>query len=217
MAEVVLRDARHGHPAISHRIARTEAQGLGNVSLSIFGATDRNLAKSDDGMGVGEISIQRQRMLAFGDALRSALGEYLDNPQKHMTARMVRDQGQGLGQFRFSRSEGRCGIGYKQKCALDRLRARRSDERVDIVGIDGQRAIEKAVRLRDIVRGPTLIEPSQTLKIEVHRVRGSEPVPRVAPRRRRAGRSVCSPRRATISSCMSKRSASGLSNRSAQR
>ena len=34
-AEVVLRDARHGHPVISHRIARTEAQGLGNVSLSI--------------------------------------------------------------------------------------------------------------------------------------------------------------------------------------
>ena len=27
-AEVVLRDARDGHPDISHRIARTEAQGL---------------------------------------------------------------------------------------------------------------------------------------------------------------------------------------------
>jgi hypothetical protein len=30
-------------------------------------------------MRVGEISIQRQRMFAFGDALCSALGEYLDN------------------------------------------------------------------------------------------------------------------------------------------
>ena len=50
------------------------------------------------------------------------------------------------------------------------VRARRSNERVDIVGIGGERAIEKAARLRDIVRGQTLIEPSHTLKIEVHRV-----------------------------------------------
>ena len=50
------------------------------------------------------------------------------------------------------------------------VRARRSNERVDIVGIGGERAIEKAARLRNIVRGQTLIEPSQALKIEVHRV-----------------------------------------------
>src|SRR4029077_20164696 len=87
-----------------------------------------------------------------------------------MANRMVGYERQGLGQLRFGSSEGRCGIGYKQKCALDRLRARRSDERADIGGIDLQRAIEKAVRLRDIVRGPTLIEQRQTLKIEVHRV-----------------------------------------------
>ena len=69
------------HPDVSQRIARTEAQGLGNVSLCFFGATDENLAKSDNGMGAGEISIQRQRMFTFGDALRSALGEYVDKPQ----------------------------------------------------------------------------------------------------------------------------------------
>ena len=46
----------------------------------------------------------------------------------------------------------------------------RSDERLDIVGIGGKRAIEEAARLRQIVGGQTLIEPSQTLKIEVHRV-----------------------------------------------
>jgi hypothetical protein len=34
----------------------------------------------------------------------------------------------------------------------------------------GQRAVEKAPRLPQIFRGPTLIEPSHTLKIEVHRV-----------------------------------------------
>ena len=60
-------------------------------------------------------------------------------------------------------------------CALEHVRARRSDERVDIVGIGRERAIEKAARLRDIVGGQTLIEPSQTLKIEVHRVGGRGP------------------------------------------
>ena len=63
------------HPDVSHRVARTEAQGLDNVSLRLFGATDENLTKSDKGMGVGEISIQRQRMFTFGDALRGALGK----------------------------------------------------------------------------------------------------------------------------------------------
>ena len=95
------------HPDVSQRIARTEAQGLDNVSLCFFGATDKNLAKSDKGMGVGEISIQLQRMFTFGDALRSALGEYLDMSQAHMAARMVRDRRQGFGQFRFGRREGR--------------------------------------------------------------------------------------------------------------
>ena len=158
------------HPDISHRIARTEAQGLDNVSLGFFGATDEDLTKSNRGMGGGEISIQLQCMLTLGDALRSALGHYVDKSQVQMAERMVRDRGQGFGQLRFGRREGRHGIGHKEICALAHVRARRSNESVDIVGIGGERAIEKAVRLSDIVRGYTLIEPSQPLKIEVHRI-----------------------------------------------
>ena len=89
-----------------------------------------------------------------------------------MALRMVGDRGEGYGQFRFGRRQGRHRIGHKQKSGRARLRARRLDERVDIVGIGQQRAVEKAARLGDIVRGQTLIEPSQTLKLEVHRVRG---------------------------------------------
>ena len=171
-AEVVLRKARVSHPDVSHRIARTEAQGLGNVSLGFFGATDKNLSKSDSGMGAGEISIQRQRMFAFGDALRSALGEYVDKSQQHMadahgpgpTTRLWSTLLRPQRRPPWDRSQ--------RNCALDRVRARRSNERVDIVGIGDERAIEKVARLRDIVRGQTLIEPSQTLKIEVHRVGG---------------------------------------------
>ena len=46
------------------------------------------------------------------------------------------------------------------------------NKRVDIVGVGGQRAVEKAPRLCDMIRVYTLIEPSQTLKIEVHRAGG---------------------------------------------
>src|SRR4029077_11293041 len=73
-AESVLRHARGKYPRVGPRIARTEAQGLGNVSLAFFGATDKNLTQSDSAMGVGEIAIQRQRMFTFGDALCGALG-----------------------------------------------------------------------------------------------------------------------------------------------
>ena len=77
-----------------------------------------------------------------------------------------------LVNFASAAAKAASGIGHKELRALDRVRARRSNERVDIVGIGGERAIEKAARLRHIFRGPTLIEPSQALKIEVHRVGG---------------------------------------------
>ncbi len=123
-------------------------------------------------MGLGKISIQRQRMFTFGDAPRGALGVDVDNSQHHMAPRMVRDQGQDSGRLRFSREEGRRGIGYKHTRARGHVHPRRSNERVYIAGIDGERAIEKAPRLRKIVRVQTLVEPSHALKVEVHRVRG---------------------------------------------
>ena len=88
------------------------------MSLCFFGATNENLAKSDKGMGAGKISIQLQRVFTFGDALRSALGEYVDKSQLHMAARMVWDRRQGFGQLRFGRREGRHRIGHKRICAL---------------------------------------------------------------------------------------------------
>ena len=71
-AESELRDAHESLPGMGIGIAWTEARCLADVSLCLFGATDENLTKSDKGMSSGEISIQRQRMFTFGDALRRA-------------------------------------------------------------------------------------------------------------------------------------------------
>src|ERR1700733_13105052 len=80
-AELELRDPREVHPGVSHRIAWAKPQGFANASLCFFGVPNKNLTKSDTGMGVGEISVQRQRMFKFGDALCGALGPYFDTSQ----------------------------------------------------------------------------------------------------------------------------------------
>ena len=48
------------------------------MGLGFFGAADKNLAHSDDRMGAHKVSIQRQCMFTFGDALYGALVEDLD-------------------------------------------------------------------------------------------------------------------------------------------
>jgi hypothetical protein len=54
-------------------------------------------------MGAGKISIQRQRMFTLGDAVRSALGEYIDILQQSMGARVVWNRRQGFAQLCFGR------------------------------------------------------------------------------------------------------------------
>ncbi len=75
-----------------------------------------------------------------------------------------------LVNFASAAANAAIGIGRKRIRAVGHVRARRSNERVDVVGIGGERAIEKAPRSRDIVRGRAFVEPSQALKIKVHRV-----------------------------------------------
>ncbi len=70
--------ARSLHPNVSLRIARAEAEGLGNVSLCFFGATNENLAKPNSPMGRGKISIQRQCMFALRDPLCGSFGKYVE-------------------------------------------------------------------------------------------------------------------------------------------
>jgi hypothetical protein len=96
---LVLRDAHVGHPEIGDRIARTEPQGLSNVSFRFLGATYENLAKSDGGMGLGKISIQIKRMFTFGDALCRPLCLYVDKSQVQERTSMVRDRRQSFGQL----------------------------------------------------------------------------------------------------------------------
>ena len=121
-------------------------------------------------MGVGKISIERQHMLTFGDALCSVLGQHVGQSQEQMRTRMVRNRRQSFGQFPFGRRQGRDGIFNEEKYSLDQIRACRSNERIDIAGVGGERAIIEASRPRDIVGGIPFVEPGQALEIEAHRI-----------------------------------------------
>ena len=186
------------------------------MSLGFFGATDEYLAKSDSGLRRRQISIQRQRMFTFGDALAARLVTISTYPKNIWPRAWSGTEDKALVNFASAVAKAAIGSATRKFCALVNIRRRRSDERVDIVGIGGERAIEKPARLRDGVGGlPLLSQPNLE-----NRGPSSSEFGACSARRASAATSwalSAFARRATISSCMSKRSASGLSNRSAQR
>ena len=110
-------------------------------------------------MGAGKVSIQRQRMFAFGDALHGALGEYLTSPSHIWPRAWSGTNDKALVNFASAAAKAATGSVTKN-CSPRSHRRRQPDERVDIVGVGGKRTIEKAAGSRDIVGGQTLIEPS---------------------------------------------------------
>ena len=105
------------------------------MSLCFLGATDEHLAEPDTGVGVSQISIQPQRMFTFGDALRGAPGQYIDNAQRHMAKRVIRNRRQSFGQLCLGRGEGRHRIRREGIEPSAEFGARRFDKRVHIVWI----------------------------------------------------------------------------------
>ena len=165
-----LRHARHIHPDVSQRIARTEAQGLSNVSLRLLGATDKHLAKSDKVVGMGEISIQRNACSHSAMPCAARLVNISTSP-KYMCARAWSGT-DARALVNFASAAARADAGLVTKRSAPSTTSVRADSvsASTLPGSANERAIEIATRSREVVRGLTLVEPSQTLKIEVHRV-----------------------------------------------
>jgi hypothetical protein len=62
-------------------IARREAERLVDVGLGFPAATEKKLRPTDENMSVCQISIQGQRLLAFGDALGCTVCLDVDDAQ----------------------------------------------------------------------------------------------------------------------------------------
>ena len=90
--EVDLGGADEHQPKEGPCITRTKPQRLLDMSLGLLGSAEIQLSRSDYGVCVGKVPIERQRPLAFGNSLLSASGDTKDHAQTIVGEGMVRSQ-----------------------------------------------------------------------------------------------------------------------------
>jgi hypothetical protein len=78
-AQMELRGADKLYPTVGSMVTRREANGLINMGLCFLGVTAKNLGKTDNSVSVGQISIQSQCALTFGNAMANAVGDDMDS------------------------------------------------------------------------------------------------------------------------------------------
>ena len=70
-----------GLPTIDRSVARAEPEGILNMGFSLFATAEKILRHPDIRVSVGEISVDRQRSFAFGNALCGPVGVGLNAAQ----------------------------------------------------------------------------------------------------------------------------------------
>ena len=91
-AEVDLGDADKGQPKERPCIARTEPKSLLDVGLGLLCVTDIRFVHADRCVREGQIPIERQGPLAFGDCLMGPVGDAEDNAQTQVREGVFRSQ-----------------------------------------------------------------------------------------------------------------------------
>jgi hypothetical protein len=150
-------------------------------------------------------------------AVAAAVGALAaDNPSSPLIVPLLIRLEADAGPLSFGRREASSPIVGRITVTDPHVDPRGADQGLDIAGVERQGALEESPRLRSRLGSRSLVQPSSALEIKVHRIGLSHPfrAARLCDDELRVERPA---RRATISSCMSKRSAEGLSNRSAQR
>src|ERR1700730_18699005 len=88
--ELHLGEANPRHPSGGQGIARRKEECLLNVAFGFLATAEKILGKTDERMGVGKISIQRQRLLKFTNALIRSFRKHLHAAQGQMGQSVVR-------------------------------------------------------------------------------------------------------------------------------
>src|SRR5215216_6053156 len=71
--KIRLRDTRRIHPTVCSVVAGRQPKCLHDIGFSLLGATEITFAKANPHVSGGQISIQLQRPLTFGNALSGAI------------------------------------------------------------------------------------------------------------------------------------------------
>src|SRR5450631_3499161 len=87
--KIRLRDARCVRPGERSVVTGRKPERLHDTVFGFLGATEITFAKSDPRVSRGQISIQRQRALAFGDARGGMFGKNLDDAKEAMRKGVV--------------------------------------------------------------------------------------------------------------------------------
>src|ERR1700727_1707979 len=89
------------YPTVGSMVTRREAEGLIDMDLGFLGVTAKNLGKTDNSVSVGQISIQDQRALTFGNASGNAVADDMDSAHHQVSESMFGSQRQRPSQSRF--------------------------------------------------------------------------------------------------------------------
>jgi len=83
-------DAQERLPKIELSVARTEPDGVLDMGVGLLAATDKTLGHADERASGGEIAVDRERLLEFGNALRGPIGVNLNDAKAQMRQRLFR-------------------------------------------------------------------------------------------------------------------------------
>ncbi len=106
--------------------------------------TDEYLGEADVPVSIGQVRIERQRSLEFGDALADALGLDQDAAHNLMGQRIVRPLRKHLGYRRFGRREPGVPVVRQIGSAHSIVDPSDAEQRVEIAGIDREGALENS-------------------------------------------------------------------------
>jgi hypothetical protein len=100
-------DTDQHHPSEGADVAGREAERLVDMAFGFRAATEKKLGSTDASVSVGQILVQRQRLLAFDDAFGRTVCSNVDDAQSEVGQGKVRGNRQSLGRSCFPRGKSR--------------------------------------------------------------------------------------------------------------
>ena len=159
------------HPAPCESVAWADAQRFEDVRLGLLAASGKILPQTDPPVGGGEIPVDRQRALALGDALDGAIAVHSRHPQYGAGVRVVRPQSERLTEVGLGGTQSLDAVFGQPISDRGYIDPGATDQRVDIVRIEIESAVEVRARLVEELGGLTFVEERKPKEIVVHRIR----------------------------------------------
>ena len=142
-----LGDTGKHHPSVSENITGGQTERVPYMCLGLIGTAKEMFGDADEGMRSSQISIQCERLFAFGNTLGRSRRVDMHGAQIKVGPGVLRSQGQRLDRGRLCRSKRHRPVFGKKVNADIKVNDRRAKQCSDTIGIDCQSTFKKATRL----------------------------------------------------------------------